>query len=360
MSNSNRIRVALIQKASLLLFGGTLAGAIVVNLLPNQPWQLGAWSLVNIGIAIVMVALAYKQASYPYNGHILAALCMYAVFTPCVLSGGVNSQFSVLIPILPIIFFLVINQKTAWIIAGGSITAIILMGIGDLTSLDLTGATHEPFQRVSHMVWLIIATIVSFSFSLIYASTNTSLNKKIKSQAYNDVLTGISNKRSILKFAETSLFSLNKETDDNEQKVLSILAIDVDNLASINKTYGQDIGDECLQKIARTLRKSIREDSDSIGRYEGGKFIICLLTETHKQAESVAQKLCSAVSQIKHKRMGQSSFSSTVSIGLMSVASSAGIDVNSIIALADQALLRAKQSGRSKVVTFNEIRKTQT
>ena len=106
-----------------------------------------------------------------------------------------------------------------------------------------------------------------------------SLNKAyetIQRQAVIDVLTGIPNRRS---FSERILIEFNRCQRDKHP--LSVVMCDVDNFKSYNDTYGHQMGDECLKKVAQVIKEAIKRPGDFCARYGGEEFVI-ILSATEK------------------------------------------------------------------------------
>ena len=125
--------------------------------------------------------------------------------------------------------------------------------------------------------------------------------------------------------------------------------IDVDHFKAYNDGYGHPAGDEALRQVARLLTSSLRE-KDFIARY-GGEELVALLDEGPPESvESVADRLRRLVFErgIPHK--GSRHGCVTVSIGVAMFSPESGGTTTSVLARADEALYRAKASGRNTFV----------
>jgi diguanylate cyclase (GGDEF)-like protein len=131
---------------------------------------------------------------------------------------------------------------------------------------------------------------------------------------------------------------------------LGALFIDVDNLKLVNDTYGHSVGDQALVELADRLTSMGRND-DVISRIGGDEFVI-LLPWLHSvdDAELVAARVLSSLEQPIEADMADIQLS--VSIG---VAFAAGVEsADEILRQADAALYRAKKSGKSQWVTYDQ------
>lgn len=132
-----------------------------------------------------------------------------------------------------------------------------------------------------------------------------------------------------------------------EKTALSIMLIDVDHFKSINDQHGHQAGDEVLRHVATAIIDNVRP-SDFVFRYGGEEFLVVLVETGIEQAALVAERVRAALQQ-KAIKVGNS--------GELRVAASIGVaehsghpDENFLIKSADEALYRAKQGGRNRVV----------
>jgi diguanylate cyclase (GGDEF)-like protein len=124
------------------------------------------------------------------------------------------------------------------------------------------------------------------------------------------------------------------------------MMLDLDHFKQINDNYGHPLGDQVLQQFAKRCQSSVRE-VDLIGRY-GGEELVILLPETDSEtAILVAERLRASVEETPMKVSGQE-FNVTVSIGV-SRKDENTLELETLIARADQAMYIAKHKGRNRV-----------
>ena len=155
-----------------------------------------------------------------------------------------------------------------------------------------------------------------------------------------DSLTEIYNRRVLME-------RLEQEWDRSlrSNAVFSFIMIDIDKFKNVNDTYGHPVGDDVLEKVAYTLKKSIRS-GDIVGRYGGEEFGIIMVNSTAKEAFVAADRYRQEIEKIVFKAK-KVSFSVTASFG---VADSSGKDsLDKLVSAADSAMYKAKESGRNKV-----------
>ena len=132
---------------------------------------------------------------------------------------------------------------------------------------------------------------------------------------------------------------------------VSVMLLDIDDFASINATYGHEVGDQVLTEIGRILSGGVRE-SDVLVRY-GGEEVAVVATHTPPDAAlAVAERLRRDVEVGARKALREAQGARraiTVSIGVAGreAGAQAGGD---LFALAEQGLRRAKSEGRNRVV----------
>ena len=127
---------------------------------------------------------------------------------------------------------------------------------------------------------------------------------------------------------------------------------DIDYFKYFNDTYGHHAGDECLIKVAHSLKNSIRP-SDFVARYGGEEFAIVLENTNDRVAKQVAERMRNGVSELKilHEVSDVSEFVS-LSCGVASVPSSQIQSAEEFIEAADKALYESKINGRNRVSVF--------
>lgn len=130
---------------------------------------------------------------------------------------------------------------------------------------------------------------------------------------------------------------------------LSFIMVDIDHFKRYNDTYGHLLGDVALQEVAEILKNSIRR-VDLVCRYGGEEFAM-LLPETDKAgAQLVAERIRWAAESHSFSAYGQLS-NVTVSLGVATFPEDA-TSPDELIDRADEALYRAKQTGRNRVVAY--------
>lgn len=155
-------------------------------------------------------------------------------------------------------------------------------------------------------------------------------------QSITDELTGLANRRELVKAAEQLL-----KQQQGSAQALSMLILDVDYFKAINDQYGHDIGDQVLRKLGTILQKQARR-SDVVARFGGEEFTLLLPNTNLDAALQVANRLHKLVNEIQTKDQ-----TLTVSIGIAVALPEHKLSFEQLFKLADQALYQAKKQGRN-------------
>ena len=170
-----------------------------------------------------------------------------------------------------------------------------------------------------------------------------SVTAELQRMAHTDALTGLYNRRFFMQ-------RLNEEYDrvKRHSSVLSVLIFDLDHFKEVNDRYGHDMGDLVLIEVAR-IANELKRSTDVACRYGGEEFAL-LLPETNQDgAMHLAQRLRQRISIAQFGKQAADSPKVTASIGVATL-SVASTSIEGILKVADDALYRAKNSGRDNVV----------
>ena len=133
-------------------------------------------------------------------------------------------------------------------------------------------------------------------------------------------------------------------------KNISFLFFDIDYFKKVNDTYGHDVGDVVLYEVANVILRSVRS-GDTVARWGGEEMIALLLgsdeSDAREKAEDIRRKIESMSFDI------YPDLKPTISIGV--VHTDGKTSYNEVIKCADEALYKAKQTGRNKVVTYSSM-----
>ena len=146
------------------------------------------------------------------------------------------------------------------------------------------------YPRISIPIILAVSmTLLSLLLGILLIHSRKT--KEIRVMSETDALTGLYNRRA----AEDHITRQMQEDGRNPDCVRPLISIDLDKFKQVNDTYGHLEGDALLIAVADTIKTSVR-NSDIVGRIGGDEFIVYLGNVTDKKdAEAVADKLCTAI-----------------------------------------------------------------
>jgi two-component system chemotaxis response regulator CheY len=171
---------------------------------------------------------------------------------------------------------------------------------------------------------------------------------KLIIQATRDSLTELLNRRGLYECIE-----LETARAKREDIPLSLLMIDLDHFKSVNDNYGHLVGDEALCLVADIISEKKRI-YDAAGRWGGEEFIIVLPGANMEEAQGVAERMRSAISNARLDTPEGKPVTIHGSFGVVSVDPKADISLDTLVGMADQALYRAKQGGGDRVSVYQE------
>lgn len=165
------------------------------------------------------------------------------------------------------------------------------------------------------------------------------LEEELKALAIKDQLTGLYNRRKI----DEVLINEKAKADSKDQN-LSVIMVDIDLFKLVNDQYGHLVGDQVLTEVTEILAMGIRS-MDVLGRWGGEEFIIICINTDLEGAMVLAEKLREMIADHEFQLVGKK----TCSFGVSQLRKHETIDA--LLIRSDQALYRAKDLGRNRVVT---------
>lgn len=195
--------------------------------------------------------------------------------------------------------------------------------------------TVKEYSEEDRYIFEYLSSQISISLD------NAIMHQKIQELSITDPLTRLYNRRYLnTRMVEEWARSI------RHNKPLTVLLSDADNFKRINDTYGHDKGDEVLRGIAEIVRKNIRKE-DIGARFGGEEFVVVLPETSSKDALILAERIRSNSESKVYDWMGRAV---TLSIGVATFPEMQLKNFEELIQAADQAMYKAKVSGKNKVV----------
>jgi len=129
--------------------------------------------------------------------------------------------------------------------------------------------------------------------------------------------------------------------------LLSIIMLDIDHFKAINDTYGHQVGDTVVREVAKRLASVVRP-YDAVGRYGGEEFLIVLPRCDERDSVEIAERIRTRIDDYPVDTYA-GRVSVTASLGVSTTGGDNSVEFESFLRAADDALYRAKRTGRNRV-----------
>jgi diguanylate cyclase (GGDEF)-like protein len=169
--------------------------------------------------------------------------------------------------------------------------------------------------------------------------------KEVEALAITDPLTGLSNRRYLMRRLESEFARARRH-----MRSLSLIVMDLDGFKQVNDQHGHDAGDHVLLRVAERLRRSLRE-FDTVARYGGDEFVILLPETDMAQARAAAERIRQSV--IGEPVDTQGTVGATFGVATFDPGI-ASLDQEALLRQADRALLAGKRAGKACIMHFED------
>ncbi len=204
------------------------------------------------------------------------------------------------------------------------------------TESDAFVATHT--EQAVPLLWSYVVLTLTINIVMIGGAL-ARLIAKIRQFAERDQLTGLWNRRAMLKKLQTL-----HEQWQKQQQSYGLILLDLDHFKQLNDSLGHDAGDAALCRCATTLSAIVRTE-DLVSRYGGEEFLLLFPGVTSAELPMIAEKIRATLSScqlIWHN----TPVALSASLGYITVYP--GAKAEHLLTLADKAMYEAKAKGRNK------------
>lgn len=343
-----------------------MSGLVVLNMFieSGMLWLFAAAGTIEPHIALLFTAagMTSSLAFYAFfrKGLNLRLKDKGLLVPQLVVNGVVQLVFILLAPKLTILFLITLiafsgyaaleftprQYTTGWLLYGAA-TAITMWMIR--SEFDYPGKSGVEMALVWLFFFLALRslTLASARFSRLrekLSEKNRQLEeslRQIEDLASHDQLTGVLNRGNLLKLLETEL-----RRTERTGEPFCFAMLDLDHFKSVNDTYGHPVGDQVLKKVCEIATQCVRV-VDSMGRMGGEEFGILLPNTSLDHGRVSLERVREAVEACGWHAIAPG-LSVHLSAGIAEYA--LGDSLQTIVKRADDALYRAKHTGRNKVI----------
>lgn len=321
--------IASVYFGNILLFISFYLDSLLVlrmNKISKKIW----FSLQSVLLALSIIIFVVFEILHG-TGNIRIALASLSVFCILVIPNILNitnklsSKFEKFVGVISLIFLIL----------------LLLRAFTSLFNEEISLFTNSIFQSGTFILLILLMIVNGTGFLLIMYERSYAL---LRESSNLDPLTQIHNRRFFMNKADAYY-----QRALRGQESLSILFIDIDFFKKVNDIYGHLFGDEVLKIIAKVIAESVRP-VDLCCRFGGEEFLTLLHNTNNEQAvlvgNRIREKTQNLVFEDNHK------FKCTVSVGVYSGLPDSNRNIQHFIDNADQALYRAKESGRNCVISL--------
>ncbi len=308
------------------------------------------YSIYIIGLTLLMLCMVMFFLNFIFNRNqnnrhfqILEMSIFIIIFIITIYISGANESY-----IKFIFLFIIISYTIEYGMKIGFTIAIISSIV--ILTMDLVfggkGEVNRYFENDLALVAMFFLVTWTLGF---YVKLEKLHIQDLTEYANIDGLTGAYNHRYFYELIELIF-----DESVKNNRMLSIIMIDIDYFKKYNDMYGHRKGDDLLKEITSVLQKNLRE-TDIICRYGGDEFCIILGNTNKEQASHIANTMKESID--KYEFFGQEYLPNgklTISIGVATL-SNESENFKTLIEDADMALYRAKFLRRNKVEMYSSV-----
>lgn len=211
-----------------------------------------------------------------------------------------------------------------------------------IRAFDLTDSDFAPSELAIEFLFLHQANKAALAELSRVNRSLKSAREDAQIMSVTDPLTGVLNRRGFD-------IAFQRAMDQREHTPFALIHLDLDHFKQVNDSFGHAAGDRLLQLAAEAIRSEVRA-SDKVCRTGGDEFLVLMFSTIRPEA---IQKACGRIiNRIEALEEGDRAHSISASIGIAICPPDAAIKGADLFERADNALYRAKASGRARVVIW--------
>lgn len=223
-----------------------------------------------------------------------------------------------------------IEKNTTEVVTIAMVTSLLLASLLSMLVLNITARTSRVQTEVK-----------------LRTKQLENVNKKLEILSNKDALTELFNRRYFEKALQDEV-----ERSRRYKNSFALVTFDIDKFKIINDQYGHPCGDKVIKAVAAYLINTCRS-TDVLSRVGGEEFSLILPAQTETHLKSIIERMRIDMSNIK-VQYEEYSVQFTCSFGI-AIYDQAVKDREQLIKMADQAMYKAKESGRNQTKLFSEL-----
>jgi diguanylate cyclase (GGDEF)-like protein len=202
----------------------------------------------------------------------------------------------------------------------------------------------------------VIANTIKFEREILYIVTLTDITEnhllqlQLEQMSIIDELTQLYNRRHFNDIAPEII-----ENSIRDNNVFSFVLLDIDNFKKYNDTYGHQEGDNVLIEVSNALKKTFKRSEDAVFRLGGEEFGILIKTKTKEDVLILAEKARKDIEllNLEHKQNPPLNvLTASFGVSIIEIENN-NLELDFIYKETDDALYKAKESGRNKIEIVN-------
>ncbi len=305
--------------------------------------EMALMNLISIFITLINIWLLTDVKNLTIGGYLVVVnFCFYAVYSTYLVGYGKDA--TILYPLMILLLHTLFPKRGKYL-TRSTIIIMISFLLNMYLKYNNVAKYEDTLDYVDWVNYLYAFTVVfmfiytrSVSEKIVYNYTKQL--DKITAEANVDFLTGLYNRRFI-----ESRFKV------EESNSSYIVIADIDFFKKINDTYGHNCGDYVIKEIAKILKNSFKP-LDDVCRWGGEEFMIYIRDIYELDIDSKLNEVREIIAR-QALQYNNNNLNITMTFGYSAITDQ--YDINQNIERADTALYHGKQTGRNKVVYYDEI-----
>lgn len=299
---------------------------------------------LSIIIFITLFVLSYRQRTFASYCILNLCILLWIIFSVRMFGWGIGVQTFMFV--LAVFCFFAQYKHEFIKFSYLAILLIIRMYLffysqNNGPSINVSQGILDAFQILNSVVIFWSIGLISYYFSTDTQTLEGKLveyNEQLKTQASIDPLTGLHNRRSTMEYLDKLL--------KNASYSISICLCDIDFFKKVNDTYGHDVGDVVLTKIAEAFSKELPQNTFA-SRWGGEEFLLIFPQSNGDEAKIELDTIRRKIKAIVFNG-GSETFSVSLTYGL--VEHDFHSDITTLLKEADEKLYLGKEGGRDQIV----------